>query len=61
MVESFCKQNCISGGTKQNMIRYIWSRYKSVAHLWAAWSAIQDSGQGEKHIWEWFPTFCGTS
>jgi hypothetical protein len=60
-IEHFCQRNSISGGMSQNVIRHLWPQYKSVAHLWAAWSAIQDSGLGEQPIERWFPTFCGTS
>jgi hypothetical protein len=60
-VERYCQVNRIGGAKRQNIIRHIWRRYRSVSHLWAARSIIQDCGLGEKAIPEWFPIFCGTA
>src|SRR5215208_2305123 len=43
VVEEWCKQHRISGGGLQNLTRNIWPRYKSVSHLWAAFSIAQDA------------------
>src|SRR5271166_290896 len=60
-VELFCDINGLGGGKKQTIARYLWPKYRSVSHLWAAWSIIQNAGWGEKDIYEWFPMFCGTA
>jgi hypothetical protein len=60
-VERYCQANGIGGAGGQNMIRHVWPRYRSVAHLWGAWSIIQDCGLLEKAVPAWFPIFCGTA
>jgi hypothetical protein len=60
-VEHFCSVNRMHGGKQENLTRNIWKKYKSVSHLWAAWTVIQDCGLGDTPIADWFPVFCGTS
>ena len=44
IIEEWCKQQCIAGGGSQNLVRYLWPKYKSVSHLWAAFYIAQDIG-----------------
>ena len=44
IIEEWCRAHSIIGGGRQNIRRYLWPRYKSVSHLWAAFYIIQDCG-----------------
>ena len=60
-VDQFCQRNRAIGGKVQNVTRYIWRKYRSVSHLWAAWCIMLEFGFMDRTIPEWFPIFCGTA
>jgi hypothetical protein len=42
VIEEWCRTHSIIGGGRQNIQRYLWPRYKSVSHLWAAFYVVKD-------------------
>jgi hypothetical protein len=61
-IEDWCKANGLKGG-RQNVIRYLWPRYKSVSHLWAAFYVMQncDLFPPRLSMRDSFAFFCGTA
>ena len=43
-IEQWCKSNGIKGGGEQNIKRNMWTKYKPVSHLWAAFYIMKDVG-----------------
>jgi hypothetical protein len=57
MVETWCKNSRIVGGTRYNVTRNLWPKYKSVSHLWGAFSIMTDVQAHQKMTMPQFMMF----